>query len=50
MDNSDKQNKLRQKITKGLDIVWEKLLEFKKKKNSELLIMQGYKIVKIKHE
>lgn len=36
------------KIIKGLDKVYEKLIEFKKAKNSELVILRDNKIVKIK--
>jgi hypothetical protein len=38
------------KILKGLERVYEKLLEFKKTKNSELVILRDNKIVKIKPE
>jgi len=38
------------KILKGLEKVYEKLLEFKKIKNSELVILRDNKIVKIKPE
>lgn len=38
------------KIIKGLEKVYEKLLEFKKAKNSELVILRDNKIVKIKPE
>ncbi|MFY8005375.1 MAG: hypothetical protein ACOVNR_11030 [Chitinophagaceae bacterium] len=36
------------KIIKGLEKVYEKLIEFKKTKNSELVILKDNKIVKIK--
>lgn len=35
---------------KGLEKVYERLIEFKKMKNSELVIMRDNKIVKIKPE
>ena len=38
------------KILKGLETVYEKLIEFKKFKNSELVITKDNKIVKIKPE
>lgn len=38
------------KILKGLGKVYEKLLEFKKAKNSVLVILRDNKIVKIKPE
>ncbi len=36
------------KILKGLEKVYEKLLEYKKMKNSELVVLRDNKIVKIK--
>tara|TARA_R110000850_G_scaffold218852_2_gene344410 strand:+ start:28691 stop:28843 length:153 start_codon:yes stop_codon:yes gene_type:complete len=48
MTKKEKQLELRDKILMGLETVYEKLIEFKKEKNSELVIMQGDKIVKIK--
>jgi hypothetical protein len=36
------------KILKGLEKVYEKLLEFKKLKNSELVVLRDNKIVKLK--
>jgi hypothetical protein len=38
------------KILKGLEIVYTKLLEYKKSKNSELVVLRDNKIVKIKPE
>jgi len=38
------------KILKGLEKAYEKLIEFKKMKNSELVILRDNKIVKIKPE
>lgn len=38
----------KRKILKGLEKVYEKLIEFKKLKNSELVVMRDNKIVKIK--
>ena len=37
-----------QKIIDGMNKVYEKLIEFKKKSNSELVIIKDNKIVKIK--
>ncbi len=48
MTKKDKQIELKEKIIKGLEVVYEKLIKFKKEKNSELVIMQEEKIVKIK--
>ena len=39
-----------EKILASMDKVYEKLIEFKKKMNSELVIMKDGKIVKIKPE
>ncbi|MFD0798122.1 hypothetical protein ACFQZJ_11680 [Maribacter chungangensis] len=50
MTQKDKQIELKDKIVKGLEKVYERLLEFKKTKNSELVVMRGDKIVKIKPE
>jgi len=36
------------KILKGLDKVYEKLIEFKKQKNSPLVIIKDNKIVRVK--
>jgi hypothetical protein len=36
------------KILKGLEKVYEKLIEFKKTKNSELVVLRDNKIMKIK--
>ncbi len=38
----------KEKILKGLEIAYANLLEFKKSKNSELVILKDNKIVKIK--
>ena len=38
----------REKILKGLEKAYEKMLEFKRKNNSEVVIMRENKIVKIK--
>lgn len=48
MTKKDKQIELKEKIVKGLEKVYERLIEFKKEKNSELVVMKGNKIVKIK--
>jgi len=36
------------KILKGLEKAYEKMLEFKKEKNSEIVIIRENKIIKIK--
>ena len=48
MNKKDKQIELKNKIVKGLEIVYERLIIYKREKNSELVIMKGNKIVKIK--
>ena len=48
MTTVEKQNELRDKILIGLEKVYEKLIEFKKQKKSELVIIKDNKIVKIK--
>lgn len=50
MTQKDKQVELKNKIVKGLEKVYERLIEFKKSKKSELVVMQEGKIVKIKPE
>ncbi len=50
MTKKDSQLELRNKIVSGLDKVYDRLIEFKKEKNSELVIMRDGKIVKIKPE
>ena len=48
MTTVDKQNELYNKILLGLEKAYKKLIEFKKQKNTELVIMKNDKIVKIK--
>jgi biopolymer transport protein ExbD len=50
MTTKDKQIELKDKILIGLEKVYERLIEFKKEKNSKLVIIRGDKIVKIKPE
>ena len=38
------------KILDGMDKVYEKLIEFKKKMNSELVILKDNKIIRVKPE
>lgn len=38
----------RNKIVKGLEKAYEKMVEFKKKNNSEIVILKENKIVKVK--
>lgn len=48
MTKIEKQIEEKNKILLGLEKVYQKLLEFKKQKNSELVILRDNKIVKIK--
>jgi hypothetical protein len=50
MTSVEKQLELKDKILAGLEIVYERLIEYKKQKNSVLVIMKDNKIVKIKPE
>ena len=50
MTTTEKQTELYNKILLGLEKAYEKLIEFKKEKNSEIVILQDNKIVKIKPE
>ena len=50
MTTVEKQIELKEKILIGLDKVYEKLIIFKKEKNTELVILKDNKIVKIKPE
>jgi len=48
MTTVKKQLELKDKILVGLEKVYERLIEFKKQKNTELVIIRDNKIVKIK--
>ena len=50
MTTVEKQIELRNKILLGLEKVYEKLIDFKKQKRTELVVMRDNKIVKIKPE
>ena len=50
MTTIEEQNELRDKILAGLEIVYEKLIDFKKQKKTELVILKDGKVVKIKPE
>jgi hypothetical protein len=50
MTTVKEQLELRDKILVGLDKVYVKLIEFKKQKNTELVVMRDNKIVRIKPE
>ncbi len=44
------QNEFADKVMKGLEISFQKLLEFKKQKNSPLVVMRDGKIVEVMAE
>jgi hypothetical protein len=48
MTPTEKHNLEKEKILKGLEKVYEKLIEFKKSKKSDLVVLQNNKIVRIK--
>lgn len=50
MTTVEKQLELKDKILIGLEKVYERLIEFKKLKNTELVVIKDNKIVKIKPE
>ncbi|MBC9810986.1 hypothetical protein H9Y05_00715 [Crocinitomicaceae bacterium CZZ-1] len=50
MTKIERQKEEKGKILKGLEKVYEKLLEFKKQKNSELVVLKNNQIVRIKPE
>ncbi len=45
---TEAKKELKNKILGGLEKAYEKMLVFKKEKNSEVVILQGNKIVKLK--
>ena len=50
MTTVEKQIELKDKILIGLEKVYERLIEFKKQKNSALVVLRDNKVVKIKPE
>ena len=46
--NQEKQPELRDKILSGLEIAYARMLEFKRQKNSETVVMRDGKIVRLK--
>jgi hypothetical protein len=46
--NLEKQPELRDKILAGLEIAYERMLEFKRQKNSEVVVMREGKIIRFK--
>ena len=45
---TEKQSELFEKINVGLKLTYKRLIEFKKQKNSVLVIMKENKIIKVK--
>ncbi len=50
MTTIEKQTEVENKIIKGLEQIYEKLIEYKKYKKPELVVMKDNKIVSIKPE
>ncbi len=50
MTTREEQIELRNNILRGLELAYERLLEFKKQKNSDLVVLRDNKIVRIKPE
>lgn len=46
--NPEKQTELRDKIIAGLEIAYERMLEFKRQKNSEVVVVRDGKIARFK--
>ncbi|SEA49009.1 hypothetical protein SAMN05192529_12254 [Arachidicoccus rhizosphaerae] len=49
MDNNTQED-LQQKLQRGLELAFQRLLEFKKQKNSPLIIMKDNKIIEVSAE
>ena len=45
---ADKQKEINKKIQEGLEKAYQKMIEFKKQKQTDLVILQDNKIVRIK--
>lgn len=48
MTTKEKQLEFKEKLLKGLEKMYADLIEYKRQKNSVLVVMKGDKIVKIK--
>ncbi|MDX2196842.1 MAG: hypothetical protein NW207_10520 [Cytophagales bacterium] len=48
MNPIDKHNELKNKILYGLELTYKKLIEYKKQKNTDLVVMKGNEIIRIK--
>jgi hypothetical protein len=50
MTTVEKQNELRDRIIDGLKIAYQRLIEFKKQKKTDLVILKDNKIIRVKPE
>lgn len=50
MTTIEKQNELRDRIIDGLKIAYQRLIEFKKQKKTDLVILKDNKIIRVKPE
>ena len=50
MTPDERRDELRKKILFGLELTYKRLIEYKKQKNSVLVVMRGDEIVMIKPE
>jgi len=48
LERQKKEEEHLNKILKGLEIAYEKMIEFKRKKNSVLVVMKNNRIIEIK--
>ena len=46
--NLDKDKELKEKLQKGLDKAYQKMLEFKRQKGTDVVVVRDNKIVRIK--
>ena len=46
-EDAKENNEFRDKVLKGLDLSYQRLIEYKRKNNGELVIMKDGKIVKV---
>ncbi|MEO6834164.1 MAG: hypothetical protein ABI378_15765 [Chitinophagaceae bacterium] len=50
MTKSEKHNNLKEKLLFGLELAYKRMIEFKKQKNSVIVVMRDNKIVYLKPE
>jgi hypothetical protein len=48
MTNIEKHKELKEKLLFGLEKAYEKLIEFKRQKKTELVILKGNEVIKVK--